>query len=61
MSRLPIEDHDSSPTVPLTEVNKARCSEFASGLDMARTQGYIEAHFAGQLIEWAREFVLPRA
>jgi hypothetical protein len=55
MSRLPIEDFDSTPTMPLTDVQKARFSEAAVGLEQARTQGYVEANFANQIITLAKE------
>lgn len=57
MTHLPIENHDSAPTVPLTEVQKARASELAAALEAARPQGYIEASALLEMLDLARELI----
>jgi hypothetical protein len=46
-----LEGHDSTPTVPLTEVQKVRFSELAGDLNDARIQAYIEANFGIQALK----------
>jgi len=48
---LPIEAHNSTPTVPLTDVQRVRLGELAAALTAARTQGYVEANVAMKLLE----------
>lgn len=55
MPPLPIENFDSTPTMPLTEVQKVRFTELAVGLEQVRTQGYVETNFANQIITLAKE------
>jgi len=54
---LEIEGHDSTPTIPLNEVQQQRCKELARQLESARVQGYIEANFALKLLDLARELL----
>ena len=46
-----LDAHDSTPTVPLTEVQKIRFSELATDLEDARIQAYIEANFGIQALK----------
>ena len=46
-----LDVHDSTPTVPLTEVQKIRFSELATDLEDARIQAYIEANFGIQALK----------
>ena len=55
--RIPIEDHDSSPTIALTDQQRVRLGDLARQLDRARTQGYVEANLASQLLQIVQEIV----
>ena len=55
---LPIEDHDSSPTIPLNDQQRVRLGDLARQLDQARLQGYVEANLAVELLRLAQE-ILP--
>ena len=46
-----LNDHDSTPSVPLTEVQKVRWTELAEDLDQAETQAFIEANFGIQALK----------
>jgi hypothetical protein len=48
---LPIENDDSSPTIPLTDEQRVRIGDLAAQLDQARVQGYVEANLATQLLQ----------
>ena len=54
---LPIEQHDSTPTVPVTDIQKARLSEMAAQLENARIQGYIEANVLVKLLDLLKELL----
>ncbi len=41
-------EHISTPSIPLTDVQKVRRSELAKDLDNAELQAYIEANFGVQ-------------
>jgi len=55
--RIPIEGHDSSPTIPLTDQQRVRLGNLARQLDQARTQGYVEANLAARLLQIVQEIV----
>lgn len=46
-----LEKHDSTPSVPLTDVQKVRFSELAEDLKDARIQAYIETNFGIQALK----------
>lgn len=46
-----LKEHDSTPSVPLTDVQKVRFSELAKDLEDARIQAYIEANFGIQALK----------
>ena len=46
-----LEKHDSTPSVPLTDVQKIRFSELAKDLNTAEIQAYIEANFGIQALK----------
>jgi len=48
---------DTTPTIPLTEVQKVRFSEMAKDLDNARIQGYVEANVLMKALELVKEFL----
>ena len=54
---LEIESHDSTPTIPLNEVQQQRCKELARDLEKARVQGYVEANLAIRLLDLVRELL----
>jgi hypothetical protein len=54
---LPIEQHDSTPTVPLADIQKVRLGELAKQLETARTQGYIEANVLVKLLDLVKELL----
>ncbi len=54
---LPIEDHDSSPTIPLTDAQRVRFGDLAKQLDQARVQAYVEANLAVELLRLAQEII----
>jgi hypothetical protein len=54
---IPIENYDSSPTIPLTDEQCVRLGDLATQLDQARAQGYAEANLAAQLLALAQELV----
>ena len=45
-----LREHDSNPTVRLSEVQKIRYTEMAKDLEDARVQAYIEANFGLQAL-----------
>jgi len=55
---LPIEGHDSSPTIPLTDEQRVRLGDLAKQLDQARVQAYVEANLVVELLRLAQE-ILP--
>ncbi len=55
--RIPIENHDSSPTMPVTDEQRVRLGDLAKQLDQARIQGYVEANLATQLLQLVQEIV----
>jgi len=55
---LPIESHDSSPTIPLTDEQRVRLGDLAKQLDQARVQAYVEANLAIELLRLVQE-ILP--
>ena len=57
MARLPLEQHDSTPTVPLMDLQKIRLGDLAKQLENARTQGYIEANVLVKLLDLVRELL----
>lgn len=46
-----LEKHDSTPSVPLTDVQQMRWSEIAEDLRDARIQAYVEANFGIQALK----------
>jgi len=54
---LPIENHDSSPTIPLTDAQRVRLGDLARQLDQARVQAYVEADLAIELLRLVQEIV----
>jgi hypothetical protein len=54
---LPIESHDSNPTIPLTDEQRVRLGDLARQLDQARVQGYVEANLAIELLRLVQEIV----
>ena len=44
-------DHISTPSVPLTEVDRVRFTDAAKALQDARVQAYIEANFGNQVLK----------
>ncbi len=51
MSFDELMDHDSTPTVPLTDVQKLHFSELAKDLKQAEVQAYVEANFGIQALK----------
>lgn len=49
--------HKSTPTVPLTDVQKARFAEVAKDLQDKRLQAYIEANFGIQSLDLLKAVV----
>lgn len=49
-----LETHDSSPTLPLSDVQKQRATQLARELDQAMTQAHVEANVAAKALELAQ-------
>jgi len=52
-----IKNTNTTPTIPLTDLQQIRFSEMAKELEIARTQGYVEANVMVKLLELAKEIV----
>jgi len=50
--------HDSTPTVPLTDVQKVRFTDLARELGVAKTDAYVEANVLVKLLEIAK-LIIP--
>ena len=46
-----VTNHDSTPSVPLTDLQRVRFSGMAEELEDARIQAYIEANFGIQALK----------
>ena len=55
MSKLPIEDFDSSVTIPLSEQQKVRLGDLAAALTSAQQQGYVEASILAQALDLVKQ------
>ncbi len=55
--KLGISDHDSTPTIPINDVQKQSAKDLARELELARTQGYIEANVILKLLDLARDLL----
>lgn len=54
---LPISQHNSQPTVPLTEQARVRTSQLAKDLDNALRQGYVEQNVIVRLLDLANQLL----
>ena len=54
---LGVEGHDSTPTIPMNDVQRQSAKEIAQELESARTQGYIEANVILKLLDLARDLL----
>jgi len=52
-----LENHDSTPSVPLTDVQKVRFSELAKDLADTKIQAYIEANFGIKALDLLKSVV----
>ncbi len=52
-----LTSHDSTPTIPLTDVQKIRFSELAENLRDVRVQAYIEVNFGIQALKLLQTLV----
>ncbi len=46
-----VTEHNSEPTIPLTDVQKVRFTELAEDLQDHRIQAYVEANFGIQALK----------
>lgn len=53
--KLPIEETNTDPTIPLTEIQSIRTSRLASDLATASKQGYIDAALAVRVLDFLKE------
>ena len=49
--KLNIEEHDSTPSIPLTDEQRVACGDLAKALAQAQTEAYVEANVLRQLLE----------
>lgn len=54
---LNVEQVNSTPTIPLTVVQKVRMSELADQFQSALSQGYVEANVLVRLLDLAKELL----
>jgi hypothetical protein len=50
-----IDNVDSTPTFPLTSVQKTRFSELAAQLNVAQQQGYVESNVLAKALDLVKE------
>lgn len=57
LTGLPIDNVNTTPTIPLTDIAKQRTTELADMLAQASRQGYVEANFGMRILELAQQLV----